>query len=184
MKKIKFILCLIITVCFPFVFSIICFSTQSDKVFDGGREVEINEYNLKYNTNNDTDYGMYANTYTVNIDFSLYYDDSLNRDNELDLKHSEVMNEEEKKNKRDIKAYHIVAEHFGNEHNRNTLIDNIDDDVKIMKIMVDLLDSNNLNKYETNVISLYIIRRIDLVDNINDKNYLIDAYLKCKEQIS
>ena len=121
---------------------------------------------------------------TVNIDFSLYYDDSLNRDNELDLKHNEVMNEEEKKNERDIKAYHIVAEHCGYEHNRNTLIDNIDDDVKMMNIMVELLNSNNLNKHEADVISLYIIRRIDLVDDINDKNNLSDAYLKYKEQNS
>lgn len=78
-----------------------------------------------------------------------------------------------KDNKRDLKAYKILAKYYGEKYNRTKLFDLLNEDAAYMDLMMDLLKESKLTKDETKIIKAYLQRRYELMGTPNfcDKEY-------------
>ncbi len=172
MKRTKifiFAFCAIIT---PIIISTASSSAPASTIIDNGREVEYGEHDLKYNTQNES---PYINAFDFqnkiisffNMNYQVKEEFKNNKEDELDLKHKEFVAEEEEKNRRDIQAYKILTKYYGDEYKKNSLISDLNEDLTIMLKMEELLKSDLVDKDEAYILSSYVLRRLDMIENPN-----------------
>lgn len=155
MKIMKILLVIACTVVFSMLIFANVSATHSDTVMDEDREVSYDEYERKYLLPLESDSDNKRDGIKAEADSS---------DDKLKEKYQKLIEKEKELDKKDIKAYDVLAKYKGNKYLRDSIITNKSEDIAVIREMMSLMHEG-VKSDEQSVLISYISRRIDVLSD-------------------